>query len=264
VQAKLYEKTRQQVKQLRQLHEEREEFLSTVSHELRTPLTSMMLAIRMLRQADLSVDRRDRYLGILEQQCLQETQLINDLLALRKLETSSVSVQLQKLDIRYLIRDTAQSIEESLMQRNLRLVLDLPSQPLIVYTEPDSLNRIITELLTNACKYSIPQSEVSVSILHEANPPTHQIRLLVQNTGAGILPEELPYIFDKFRRCQGVTQQAVQGTGLGLALVKGLVQHLGGTIAASSQPMDGDRALWQTRFTVALPQYPDNLMQTFA
>lgn len=88
VQAKLYEKTRQQVDQLRRLNQLKDEFLDTMSHELRTPLTSMTLAIRMLRQPGLPTDRRDKYLEILEQQCSQETNLINDLLTLQKLESN--------------------------------------------------------------------------------------------------------------------------------------------------------------------------------
>ena len=261
VQAKLYEKTRQQVEQLRRLNEEREEFLSTISHELRTPLTSMTLAIRMLRQTDLSSERRDKYLDILEQQCVQETQLINDLLALRKLEKNSTTAQLQKLDIRYLIRDIAQSMEADLAEKNLMLNLDLPTKPLTLYTEPDSFNRILTELLTNARKYSEPNSYIQLQLVHEFSPTTSQIVLTLKNTGAGILPDELPSIFDKFRRCQGVTKQAIQGTGLGLALVKGLVEHLGGTIAATSEPI-AQSASWQTCFTVTLPQCPEGFVQT--
>lgn len=263
VQAKLYEKTRQQVEQLRRLHEEREEFLSTVSHELRTPLTSMTLAIRMLRQADLSAERRTRYLDILEQQCVQETQLINDLLALRKLETSTSTVQLQKLDIRYLIRDTAQSIAETLAERNLTLELDLPPKPLNLYTEPDSLSRILMELLANARKYADVDTVIQLRVFHELTPQTNQVVIALQNVGAGILPDELPYIFDKFRRGQGVTQQAIQGTGLGLALVKRLVEYLGGAIGASSHPLE-HQSSWQTRFTVTLPQCPEGLIQSIA
>jgi len=265
VQAKLYEKTRQQVEQLRRLNTEREEFLSTISHELRTPLTSMTLAIRMLRQADLSPERRDKYLNILEQQCIQETQLINDLLALRKLETNSTTAQLQKLDIRYLVRDIAQSIETHLATKNLSLDLDLPTKPLTLYTESDSFNRILTELLTNAYKYSDPDSHIQLQVIHDSNPTVSQVILMLKNTGAGISPDELPYIFDKFRRGQGVTKQAIQGTGLGLALVKRLVEHLGGTIAATSQPDQSSQpsqpgTSWQTCFTVTFPQYPEGIL----
>ncbi|MBD3881654.1 GAF domain-containing protein [Phormidium tenue FACHB-886] len=256
VQAKLYEKTRQQVEQLRKLNAEREEFLSTVSHELRTPLTSMMLAIRMLQQADLAPDRQKKYLDILEQQCIQETKLINDLLALRKLETNSASNQLQKIDLRYLLESAAQSVKASWAEKGLILTLALPSHPVTLFTDPDSLNRILLELLANARKYASSESTIELEL--KANPPRKQVLISVRNVGDGILPEELPHIFEKFRRGQGVTKRAIQGTGLGLALVKGLVEHLNGTIAVSSQPCPvPDSDCWETCFTLTLPQCPE-------
>ena len=255
VQAKLYEKSRQQVEQLRKLNQEREEFLSTVSHELRTPLTSMMLAIRMMRQADLTPDRQKKYLDILEQQCLQETNLINDMLALRRLETQQANNQLQKTDLRYLIRGATQSIEADWAEKGLALELNLPNDPVTLYTDIDSLNRVLLELLTNAKKYAEPDSTVELKLVHDVNPPHSQAVLSLQNVGDGILPEELPHIFDKFRRGQGITKRAIQGTGLGLALVKGLVDHLNGAIAATSKPAGSDS--WETCFTLTLPQCPE-------
>ena len=255
VQAKLYEKSRQQVEQLRKLNQEREEFLSTVSHELRTPLTSMMLAIRMMRQADLTPDRQKKYLDILEQQCVQETNLINDMLALRKLETNQATNQLQKTDLRYLIRGLAQSAEAGWAEKGLVLSLSLPTEPVILYTDIDSLNRVLLELLTNARKYAEPSSTIALKLAQDVKPPHSQVVLSLQNVGDGILPEELPHIFEKFRRGQGITKRAIQGTGLGLALVKGLVDHLNGAIAATSQPVSSDS--WETCFTLTLPQSPD-------
>ena len=257
VQARLYEKSRQQVEQLRRLNKEREEFLSTISHELRTPLTSMTLAIRMLRQASLSPDRQSKYLDILEQQCTQETNLINDLLALRKLEASPTHSPLQKVDVRYLIQGAVETVKASWSDRNLSLLLDLPEEAVTIYTDPDSLNRILLELLSNARKYSEPGSIVELKLVHESH--SRQVALSLCNLGDGILPEVLPHIFDKFRRGEGVTQRAIQGTGLGLALVKGLVEHLNGAIAVTSQPQPLGTA-WETCFTLTLPQSPEGMI----
>jgi signal transduction histidine kinase len=262
VQAKLYEKTRQQVEQLRRMHQIREEFLSTVSHELRTPLTSMTLAIRMLRQADLPPERQAKYLDILEQQCAQETSLINDLLALQKLESNSTPIQSQKIDFKDFIQDLAQSFEISLTSKKLTLVLNVPSQSLPVHTDSDSLNRILTELLTNAEKYADHGSSIHLNAYREFSHSESHLILTLSNVGSAISPEELPCIFDKFRRGQGVTQRAIQGTGLGLALAKGLVEHLNGTIAVSSRPLEQSQS-WETCFTLTLPlvhgnsTYPD-------
>jgi signal transduction histidine kinase len=249
VQAKLYEITRKQIEKLREMNQRMDEFLSTLSHELRTPLTSMMLAIRMLREADLSPDRCARYLTILEQQCAQETSLINDLLALQELESKQVAIQRQTVDLKQVITDMSQSFHQRWALKGLNLEIELPPRSLTLNTDLASLNRILLELLTNAGKYSDPSSTVSVNVSQQSG---QQISITVCNDGDGISEAELPYIFEKFRRCPGMTQNAVPGTGLGLALVKSLVQHLNGTIAASSLPTNGTHL--ETCFTVTLPQ----------
>ena len=259
VQAKLYEKTRQQIDQLRQLNQLKDEFLSTMSHELRTPLTSMTLAIRMLRQPELPPERRAKYLDILEEQCNQETTLINDLLTLQQLESKQVSVHLQKINLNRMIEDLVPAFEQKWADRGLSLVVDLPKRSLMLQSDADSLSRILFEILTNAGKYSEPGTTVHLSANQQVDPETHldQVVLSFSNTGPGISPTELPYIFDKFRRGEGVTQQAIQGVGLGLALVKSLVQHLNGAIAVVSCPSEQTESC-KTRFTITLPQVFDN------
>ncbi|MBL1174315.1 ATP-binding protein [Pantanalinema sp. GBBB05] len=252
VQAKLYERTRQQLDQLRHLNQLKDEFLSTVSHELRTPLTSMSLAIRMLRQVGLASERSSRYLDILEQQCAQETDLINDLLALQELESKQVLLQLQELDVTVLIRELAAGFYQRWAAKGLILNLDLPDAPVIIHSDRDSLSRVILELLTNAGKYADPNTIVHLTVSSAATDSTREVVMTLCNTGAGIAPEELPHIFDKFRRGQGATHNAIQGTGLGLALVKSLVQHLNGTIAATSLALE-ESPTYKTCFTLTLP-----------
>jgi signal transduction histidine kinase len=256
IQAKLYEKTRQQIDQLRHLNRLKDEFLSTISHELRTPLTSMMMAIRMLRQTGTFTDRSTRYLNILEQQCAQETNLINDLLALQELESKQIQVQPENIDLKVLITELTASLQQNFATRELILDLDLPKSSLKLQTERDSLSRILSELLTNAIKYAAPNSHISLraTLLLQ---PTNSIVLTLCNLGMGISPLELPQIFDKFHRSQAATAQAIQGTGLGLALVKSLVEYLGGTIAASSCEITNSEC-YETCFTLTLPQTLSN------
>jgi signal transduction histidine kinase len=250
LQAKLYEITRKQIEKLRTMNQRMDEFLSTLSHELRTPLTSMMLAIRMLREEDLSADRRLRYLNILEQQCTQETHLVNDLLALQELETNQVAMQVQSVNLTEMLAERTQSFEQQWLAKGLMLTVGAPAQPMWLQTDRASLDRILLELLTNAGKYSDPGSTVQLTV---AEWPEQLLMLKITNQGAGIAAEELPHIFEKFRRCQGMTQNAVPGTGLGLALVKSLVQHLNGTITATSTPISATPSC-ETCFTVTLPQ----------
>jgi signal transduction histidine kinase len=237
----------------------KDEFLDTVSHELRTPLTSMALAIRMLRQTGATGDRGARYLDILEQQCAQETNLINDLLALRELESKQTTLQLEELNLVELVQEVVASFQSTWAAQGLKLELEAPSYPLSLSSDRDSLNRVLLELLTNATRYSEPESCIRLTIVEQQQPVNqqeevgNQVVLTLTNQGAAIPPEELPYIFDRFRRCHSAVQNAVPGTGLGLALVKSLTQHLNGTISASSVPTD-QALVWETCFTLTLPQ----------
>jgi len=259
VQAKLYERTRRQIDQLRHLNQVKDEFLSTMSHELLTPLTSMTLAIRMLRQNNLPEERRIKYLDILEQQCYQETTLINDLLTLQKLESKQSPLQLQKLDLKLLLQELVPEFEQKWADKALTLVLDLPQRSLFLQTDVSSLRQILAELLTNAGKYSDPGSTVSLAASHQLMQQTNQVVLTLRNQGSGIGPEDLPHVFDKFWRGHGVMERAIQGTGLGLALVKYLVQHLNGTIEAFSSPI---AQAHEVGFVLTLPQFLDeNIVQ---
>lgn len=256
LQGKLYELNRKQIERLREMNKRMDEFLSTLSHELRTPLTSMMLAIRMLREESLPPERRSQYLNILEQQCAQETNLINDLLALQELETKQVAMQVQSVDLKHMAQELQAGFEQRWGSKGLSIGIEM-GKGLSLSTDVGSLNRVLLELLTNAGKYADPSTHVTMDF----NRTGQQLSIVVTNFGTGIPASELPHIFEKFRRCQGITDNAVPGTGLGLALVKSLVQHLGGSITASSDPTSTPATqadvLYQTVFTVVLPITPE-------
>lgn len=252
-QGKLYEQTRRQLEQLRLVNQLKDEFLDTVQHELRTPLTKMKMAIHNLRLPGRPPERQAQYLDILEQQCNQEINLIQDLLTLRKLESQQAVKQLQRVNLNSLIEDLGGVFLEKWGDKGLSLRVDVSQRSLQLETDFDSLRSIFEELLTNAGKFSQPDT----AVIFKAFPEGDRIVVTVSNSGAGILPEEVDSIFDKFRRGQGVTQQAIPGTGLGLALVKALVQHLDGTISVSSCPSANSQTpdLWETCFTLSLPQF---------
>jgi signal transduction histidine kinase len=251
VQSKLYEKTRQQIDQLKEINKLKDDFIDTISHELRTPLTSMNLAIRMLRTPGISVERKSKYLDILEQQCTQEINLITDLLRLQKLESNQTPLNLQTIKIDSKLNDLVKFYTESWSEKGLTITVELPKKLLILQTDADSFDRILHELLTNAGKYA--DSETNVIL--QADRQLEQIVISVTNVGPAISPEDATYIFDKFRRGHGVTDQAIKGTGLGLALVKSLVQHLNGTIEVASTPIEQSSSA-QVCFTLTLPQLP--------
>lgn len=254
VQEKLHEQSANQLEQIRKLRLIQDEFLSVVSHELRTPLTIMKLAIMMLKQADLPLQSRIKYLDILEQQCSKETDLVSDLLAFKQVDAQQTPMFLVPVSLKSLIQDLAEDFEQKWASKGLTLAQDF-SKPLPrLETDKDSLHRILLELLTNAGKYSAAGTEVALEISQASG----NIVMKLSNLGIGISAADLPHIFEKFRRGTGITQQAIPGTGLGLALVKCLVQHLNGTIEVSSSPSEilENDPLWRTSFTLNLPQFP--------
>ncbi len=262
VQAKLSEKMRQQIKELRRLNQLKDEFLATVSDNFKHPLTKMKMAIKMLNIAPDS-HQRQRYLEILESECAKEINLVNDLLTLQQLESNQFNFHPQKLDLKDIISELAQSFEQEWEDRGLTLTVDYhretaskssPSSPLNLYTDPDSLKRILKELLMNAGKFADPDTTVCLDATEKIKPQGNQILLTLTNLGQGISPEEQEYIFDKFRRVGGDTDGSERGTGLGLALVKSLVEHLNGTIEVSSCSTDNPPT-FVTAFTLTLPQF---------
>jgi signal transduction histidine kinase len=250
VQAKLYERTKLYVKQLQELNELKDEFVSNISDRLRYPLTNMRMSIRNLRLPGISGERQTRYLDILESECTKEINLINDLLTLQKLECHQESPQLRTIDLNSTIHVFIEGFEKQLLERGLNILVDVTEQSLKIQTEPDSLERILQELLTNACKYS----EYGTTLHLQVIPQLDQVIIKVTNTGCGISQEEAAYIFDKFRRGKG---RWIPGTGLGLALVKSLIQHLDGAIAVESNPLPDSQSS-EICFTLTLPQFSDN------
>lgn len=254
LQAKLHEKTRQYVEQLRELNHLKDEFLSNMSDRLRYPLTNMQMSIKNLRLPGITPDRQARYMDILEQECTKEINLINDLLTLQKLESQQERPQFETIDLNNKIQTLAANLEPKLAAKALSIDLDLPQDSLPVQTELESFNRILQELLTNACTYSEHESIIHVQACHRVEQLVDQVIIKVTNTGRGISEEEATYIFDRFRRGKG--GRWTPGTGLGLALAKSLVQHLNGAIAVESTPIP-DSQLSQVCFTLTLPQFSD-------
>jgi hypothetical protein len=257
LQAKLHERTRQYVEQLRELNDLKDEFLSNISDRLRYPLTNMRMALRNLRHPGITPERHTRYMDILEQECTKEINLINDLLTFQRLESQPQRPQLETIYINEKIENITGSFETTLADKGLRISLDLPEESYILETEVESFDRILQELLTNACKYTQQDTVIELQVTHRVEQQVDQVIIKVTNIGHGISEEEATYIFDRFRRKKG---RWTPGTGLGLALAKSLVQHLNGAITVESTPIENSN-LSKICFTLTLPQFSDNSQQ---
>jgi signal transduction histidine kinase len=242
-----------QIGELTRLNRLKDDFVSTVSHELRSPLTNIQMATKML---ELALKRQNllpddpeaplvKYLTILKQQTQREIDLVNDLLDLARLEAQGTAPTEKPVDLRVSLPSLVTPFQERAAQQKQTLHVELqePLPPVLV--EDRAWARIINELLTNACKYTPPGEQIWVRALAAADG----VQVQVINTGVEIPPAEHQRIFEKFYRIPQYDRWQQGGTGLGLALVKGLVEWLGGHIAVSS-------GAGQTCFTVTLrPAY---------
>jgi signal transduction histidine kinase len=248
LQTKLHDAGRKRMEKLRQANELKDEFISTISHELRTPLTSMSLAIKMLRQADVDPVRREQYLDILEEQCQREIKLVNDLLKLQQLESKQLELRPQTISLDRFVGEQARfGADRWSESKELKLALHLPKRSLQMETDADNLKHILEELLVNAGKFALPQTTIDVWLTIVAEQAIFEIT----NLSRPIADEDLPHLFDRFRRGSGITQQAIAGTGLGLALVKSMVEHSQGTIEVASDGLEPGIA--KISFTVTIP-----------
>jgi PAS domain S-box-containing protein len=247
-QAQLNRAVQAQVEELVKLNQLKDDFLSTVSHELRTPMVNIKMAIFMLTVAfsqDSSLahqSRVHRYLQILQDESVREINLINDLLDLQRLETGKQTLILEKIHLQTWLLEVIEPFQEQFRNRQQTLQLNIPSTLPHLVSDLSSLRRILAELLNNACKYTPPGEQITVTA--EATPGL--IQLKVMNSGTEIPNCELPRIFNKFYRIPSTDPWKQGGTGLGLALVQKLIENLGVTIKVES-------ASNQTCFTLELP-----------
>lgn len=248
-----------QMVELQQINQLKDDFLNTVSHELRTPLTNIKMAIRMLeitlsQQTDLILDvgtdsnPTARYLKVLSDQCNRQLSLINDLLDLQRLNAKAYAIDLTPLHLQSWLPELVENFQERAHSQQQQLKVSLaPDLPPLV-THASSFSRVLTELLNNAIKYTPGDECISLAVQRLSVPSTTtpQIQIQVCNSGAEIPATELPRIFEQFYRISGADRWRQGGTGLGLTLVKKLVNHLGGSIQVTSEQ-------GQTCFTVQLP-----------
>lgn len=243
----------QKVKELEQLNVLKDDFLSTVSHELRTPLSNMKMAIQMLKVVPTG-ERRQLYLEILQNECGRETDLINDLLDLQRLEADAYPVFRETVNLQEWLHSIIEPFRSRTQQHQQILEIDLPPDLPAILLDCSSTGRIFAELLNNACKYTPAGARINLWVRYDASATnqlseTFPILTFTLRNQSEIPLAELPRIFQKFYRVPNADPGKRGGTGLGLALVKKLVDQLEGNLEVESK--DG----WTT-FTVQFKIQP--------
>jgi GAF domain-containing protein/two-component sensor histidine kinase len=248
-QARLYQHSQIQVQELARLNLLKDDFLKTVSHELRTPMSSIQLAsetLEILIKKEMGSQRSatfSKVLNIFHAACDRQNQLVNDLLTLCYIDAKKEMMTMEWIDLSVCLPQIIEPFTERIEQQQQTLTIDLsPTLPLFK-SDLSSIKRILNELLNNACKYTPPGENIGIT----ASAIDQQIQLKIHNTGIEIPSDEQQRVFDKFYRIPNLDPWQYGGTGIGLALVKNLMELLGGNIYLTSQPK-------KTIFTLDFPR----------
>lgn len=220
----------------------KDQFLATLSHELRTPLSSMLMQAQLLRRAE---SEKSRHAGeVIERATKQQVQLIDDLLDVSRIVTGKLKMDVVPVDLGMVIRAAVEGVRALTEQRSIGLEVNVDESIGLVAGDPARLQQVVSNLLTNALKFTTQGGRVSLALEKVGG----RALLKVSDTGMGIAPEFLPHIFNRFSQEDGSTTRVFGGLGLGLAIVRHLVEAHGGTVRAES-PGTGKGAT----FLVTLP-----------
>jgi len=222
----------------------KDQFLSTLSHELRTPLNAVYGWATMLERGQLGADQVQRALQIILRNVNAQVRLIDDLLDLSRVASGKLRLAVQPVDLQRVVEEALDGIRPAAAAKNIRLqpVLASPGGP--VSGDPDRLQQVVWNLLSNAVKFTPKGGRVQIQLQRVSS----HVELLVSDTGQGIQPDLLPYVFDRLRQGDSSSTRAHGGLGLGLALVRHFVELHGGIVFAES-PGEGRGAT----FVVKLP-----------
>lgn len=218
----------------RELHEANRhmhDFLAVLGHELRSPLAAIRNALQVLAQlGNDNAVRREQVRALMERQTQRIGRLVDDLLDVSHIEHGQIQLNVQRLDLAQSVTRAVETIRHSIEERGHRLEVALPQEPVYVDADPNRLEQVLTNLLNNATKYMEPGGRIWLTTEVRGD----EVVLRVRDAGIGIDPAMLPHIFDPFWQVKCKSNHSPGGLGLGLALVRKLVELHGGRVSASS------------------------------
>jgi len=222
----------------------KDEFLATLSHELRTPLNAVLGWARMLRGGAVSKEKMARAFEVVERNALAQLDLVEDLLDLSRVITGKFRLDVQAVNLTATINAAVEAIQPAATAKGITVKVDAGPDESLISGDEARLQQVIWNLLSNAIKFTLRGGRVTVALRrHES-----QFEIEVSDTGEGIEPAVLPYVFDRFRQGDSGTTRAHQGLGLGLAIVRHIVELHGGRVDVTS-PGKGQGAT----FVISLP-----------
>ncbi len=232
------------VEELAAANRRKDEFLAMLSHELRSPLASIAYAVRILERQDAGASAPTPVLALMDRQLRRMTRLVDELLDVSRVANGRLRLQRARIDLVRVVRNSIETLEPDIKQRNHRLSVALPDAPVWLQGDADRLEQVFVNLLANASKYTDAGGDLTVWI--HTNERHAVVR--VRDSGIGIAPDALPHVFDLFRQADAAEPRSHSGLGIGLAVVRSLVELHGGTVMAASAGKGQG-----SQFTVRLP-----------
>ncbi len=233
---------------LERLEAERKAMIADIAHELRTPLTVMQGRLEAIQDGVLPLERAE--IDRLHHQTGLLSRLVEDLRTLSLADAGRLNLVLRELDLAEWARRVASGFQAALEARQIRLALNLPAHPVLVQADPDRLVQVIGNLLHNA----LAHTPVGGEVVLEVSADTTHAYLKVHDSGPGIPEESLNKVFDRFYRAEASRSRATGGSGLGLSIVKALIELHGGQVVAQNHPTGG--ALFQVKLPLRTARSP--------
>ena len=222
----------------------KDEFLATLSHELRTPLTSILGWASMIRNGEVDGSSAERAIETIERNARSQARLIDDLLDVSRIITGNLRLDLNPLNLAPIVEAAVDALRPTAAAKGIEFKTDFSQPFFLVRGDPNRLRQVIWNLLSNAIKFTPSAGTVSIKL----SGVDSAVRLVVSDTGEGIPTEFLPFVFDRFRQAEGSISRKQGGLGLGLAVVRHLLELHGATVSAKS-----DGIGMGSTFTVDLP-----------
>jgi signal transduction histidine kinase len=229
-----------------ELRTPQDQFLAVLSHELRTPLTAMLGWMHVLQTRDVDEQTRNKALEVINRNLHVQVQLVEDLLNVSQISAGKLQIRPEMVDSRQVVNRSIETARPSADAKGIDLRIETDTDLPRISADPARLQQIVWNLLSNAIKFTPRGGSIRVEIRRGLD----ELRIVVTDTGQGISPEFLPQVFNRFTQADASTTRSHGGLGLGLALVKQLVELHGGTVHAASPGLGRG-----STFTVRFPLY---------
>jgi len=241
---RLEHQAQEQAQALADLNRRKDEFLAMLSHELRNPLAPILNAVHLLRHVEGEDPIRRQARTIIERQAGQLARLVDDLLEVSRIATGKIRLNEERLELRRIVELAVETVHPLIKGREHDLSVSLPAQPIWVYADAARLEQVVVNLLNNAAKYTDPRGHIWLTLQQEGDDAV----LRVRDSGIGMTPETLPYIFDLFTQAPRSIDRAQGGLGIGLTLTRRLLEMHRGRVEAYSAGLGQG-----SEFTARLP-----------